>query len=220
MSHKYYIAFKLQPDVHQRVAAIVENYCSRRSPLEPVPLDRLHVTTLFLGDVPYDHAHTILVNSLVGVLTPFDVFVGAPGDFNGRILYLEIIETLGHLATIRSRQYNEYARLIGKNPWPTVYQPHLTLAKVEPLGSYSEKHVAADAIDFAKFKIGPGPEAWSPVTSMGIYEKSDCLFEVDFARSPRCRICGAPTVNTVVCNSLECIDKHVGAQAALAERHQ
>lgn len=180
---KLYIAFKLQPSVHERVASIVENYCSRRAPLEPVPLDRLHITTLFLGETSLELAIQVLQSSLYGVLQPFDVFIGEPRSFP-RVLYLSVAgawPTNGpsRLSVIRARQAQEFLRLTGRTPYPKDYVPHLTLAKAEGKGCTFEE--ASEQIDLCKKLIGPGPELWNEVSSMGVYEKSECLYEARFA---------------------------------------
>lgn len=168
---KLYLGFRLDSQLTARIATMIDTYCARREPLEPVPADRIHITTLFLGDVPVATAKSILTRT-ASERTPFDVFIGAAASFP-TVLYLSVDEPKGMLELLHRRQATEFSLLSGKLPGHTIYTPHVTLAK-----GRKQSETLRDMIDLAKHRIGPGPEVWSSISSLCLFHKSEILDEV------------------------------------------
>jgi len=168
---KFYLGFKFDENTTERLRQLVETCCSDSPPLVPTPADRLHVTTLFLGEVSEDQARRVLQAS--AACRQFVVNVHAPEVFP-RVLYLQVTDVHGHLHALHDVQSDTF-RAMGGNPQPKAqYIPHLTLAKAEGKldGSLATKLSAmSDAV--STFQGG-----FHLITSVGLYSKSECLGEV------------------------------------------
>jgi 2'-5' RNA ligase len=170
---KFYLAFKFNEEFTARLAKLVEECCSDSPPLVPTPLDRLHVTTLFLGDVDESTARRVLAAS--SACRQFVVNVNAPDTFP-RVLYLQVADVHGHLHALHDVQ-NDTFRALGGNPLPKAqYIPHLTLAKCDgkPQGSSLEAKLSNMSDAVSTFQGG-----MHLIRSVGLYTKSDCLGEVE-----------------------------------------
>jgi len=106
-----------------------------------IPVERLHVTTKFIGEWPEDRLDE-LKHALRAVTAPRPIEVSIrrigwlPNPRSARLLYagVEASETLTSLATETER----IAVAAGVTPEPKIYRPHVTLArtrKTVPLGA-------------------------------------------------------------------------------------
>ncbi len=166
-----YLGFKLNEVMTDLVKQVIMSNCVELPPLVPVPLDRIHVTTLFLGNVDVATGKDILVKSCQEARS-FAVHVSGAGDFGGKTLYLKVKPYDNQLVEIRTRQYNEFFRQTGRKAWPPAYIPHVTLAKAEG------RDMAVDQIRECLSRLSGLDLGLSQVTAMGLYCKSELLAEV------------------------------------------
>jgi 2'-5' RNA ligase len=169
---KYYLAFKLEPELEQRVAEAVTKHCSDLQPLEPVPLDRLHVTLLFLGSVRESVAKQVLIDGCAECPGEFSVTVGGASTFSNRVLMLQVFDSDGWLAPLRNAVVKA-AGVHGLGSLTRGYTPHLTLAKTDQ--SYFGYHATFKGIN----ALNTWQPARSKVKSVGLYYQSNLLHEVE-----------------------------------------
>lgn len=132
---KLYCGFKLDDSIvnviqHAMEAAKVE------LPLVITAKDRLHVTTAFLGEMDEQDARNIL-RSAAGEHW-FYCCIGKPNSWPG-ILYFQVQSNGAE--RVRNKQAASFQRLTGRSLWPSVFVPHVTLAKTEGPKAGADKQV-------------------------------------------------------------------------------
>jgi 2'-5' RNA ligase len=179
---KLYCAFKLSQEINNVVKGYIVDYCSDKPPLEPTELDRLHVTTVFLGEMDLEQAKKIL--HVAEDLYSFEVMMGSILTMANRVLYLDIIPLGDMLGQLQKAQADYYKYLTGRNIWPAGYEPHLTLAKAPGAGNMAS-HKALMEVSTALRNESPsdaqGASLRCRVGSIGLYTKSTLLDEVQLA---------------------------------------
>jgi 2'-5' RNA ligase len=177
---KLYIAFKLSPLVERVVKQVIVDHCSNKPPLVPTPLDRIHVTTLFLGEMYPDVAKDIVTKSLLGI-KQFKVWVGSCNTFGGKVAYFDVGDDAlsgdSMLRRMRAAQVELYEQR-GHVAWPRNYEPHVTLAKLDENKTSKEDKKAAHFQILDLISDLQGMRAGGcDVDTVGLYHKSECLKE-------------------------------------------
>lgn len=179
---KFYIAFKPNEFIHGEVVKHLDLIKEKAAPLTPTPLDRIHVTTLFLGQVPEEHAVQVLQSCRQ--VRAFTVFFGGPGHFNKKVAIIKVDRGNAIIALNRI-QRAKLAELQGKDPeraYQGDYNPHLTLAKYEGEVPATSAQLwdavlrCIDDVDLTKYGA-------SYVTHLGLYHKAELIEEIQLAPS-------------------------------------
>jgi 2'-5' RNA ligase len=131
-----FIAVDFPPEIISKVAKIIE-YFKTQTPekaMKWVPVENLHLTVKFLGDVPearLEQVENIISGSLKGI-PPFKVEVGGlgihPNKHKPRVIWLNIAceQTLMDI----HQNLNHALADAGIEPDNRVYSPHLTIARI------------------------------------------------------------------------------------------
>lgn len=172
---KLYCAVKIGEENEKRVRGYLEHFAKFGgfSCLELAKPDRLHVTTRFLGEIPEAQAQTILESA--SVVAPFDAFLGEPGSFGDRVLYLR---AYGSGLTMVNRVQSYAFRLqLGRGGYED-YKGHLAIAKA-PGREGSAFEVTAGINTLSHTPMMP-----FRVERVGLYHKSELLSEVKLEGHP------------------------------------
>lgn len=169
---KLYCAFKLDDSINAMVRHAMQRV-EGLQPLETTPVDRIHVTTAFLGEIPLEQGADVL-RACADELQ-FYCRVGGPGTFTG-VLYLTVESVGAH--RLRTLQAEAYGKVCGRRLWPAQYVPHVTVAK-RAEGDKRDPKAALALGSKMIHDINPGS---CLVTHIGLYTKSDCLYEIPLRR--------------------------------------
>jgi len=149
---RLFTAIDVRDDVKAALAALLD----RLRPLATlhwIPVEKLHVTTKFIGEWPEDRLDE-LIQALRAVMAPAPVEVSIrrigwlPNPRSARVLYagVEVSESLTSLAAATERN----AVAAGVPPEPRIYRPHVTLArtrKTVPLAALKQALAEIDLSD-------------------------------------------------------------------------
>lgn len=124
---KYYLAFKPDTGALDTIKSAINEYLADATPLVTTPLDRLHVTTLFLGEVEKSQALSVLGASQS--CREFVVSLAGIGSFGNKVLYLGV-EGGTLLRQLHETQCAAARAAIGPVQ-SNGYVPHLTLCKLD-----------------------------------------------------------------------------------------
>lgn len=167
---KMYCAIKLNQELTSKVQLLVQTY-GNTPPLTPTPLDRVHLTTLFLGDTTEEIGRQVLRSA--AHMSPFKVHLMGPGSFDDRVLYLGVQSD--YLCKLNNLQRFS-AEKHGLKP-AVRYEPHITLCKMEKKGR--ARGQILNLIDKIVNEVQDWNHlGWSMVESLGLYSKSELLDEV------------------------------------------
>jgi 2'-5' RNA ligase len=178
--NKYYIAFKPSAEIEREVVKHLDLIREKAAPLTVTPLDRIHVTTLYLGGVPESVGVSVL-HSCRSVRA-FDVYFSGPTHFNKKVAIIKL-DRGNALIALNRIQRAKLSEMRGGDPeriFQGDYNPHLTLAKYEgtpPATSASLWDAVLrciDDVDLTKF-------GKSIVTHLGLYTKSTLIEEIQLA---------------------------------------
>ena len=164
---KLYCGFKLD-EVSEKLVLRAQGMAQVEKPLEVTPADRFHVTTAFLGEMSLAKASSIL--RAAAQEREFLCRIGAPAGFPA-VLYLSVQCEAAH--RVRDLQAARLKELTGKDLWPKVYIPHVTLAKVN-----LQHGQAGEAIGRAMERIKDFTTGAFTVHSLCLFNKSEVLDEV------------------------------------------
>ena len=180
MSNKYYLAFKPDQQTEDEVIRLLSLIVDKAAPLTITPLDRIHVTTAFLGKVP--EAQAVQVLQACRQVRAFDVHYGGPGHFNKKVVVIKV-DRGNALVALNRIQLTKLAELKGGDPWATrssIYNPHLTLAKYEGVVDATSAQVW-DAVLRCIDPVDPSKFGKSTVNKLGLYCKSTLIEEINLA---------------------------------------
>lgn len=121
---KLYIGFSPGLKAIYKIQQFIEAKLGGLAVAKPTPIDRLHVTLAFLGQVSEEYAQTLM--SRLAEVPPFTLNFEGLGTFGSRVLHLKVAGGPG--------MHEARKRLMGEQMW----NPHLTLAKVDGRGSDPE----------------------------------------------------------------------------------
>lgn len=129
-----FIAIPLSPSVSRGATRLIERLREAGDGIKRAPLDSLHLTLKFLGDVDNTEVPKIceIIREICGQFEPFElIFAGAGGFPNlekPRVLYVGVEDTSGSLVEIVAQMETRLADL-GFKPEPRDYTPHLTVGR-------------------------------------------------------------------------------------------
>jgi RNA 2',3'-cyclic 3'-phosphodiesterase len=154
----------IELDAATRAALAVQQFLLPLPHAEP--LENLHLTLAFLGEVPerdLEAAHDALAALRV---PPFALEFAGLGLFGGRrprLAYAGVVasEPLRHL----QRKVETAARRAGMSIEARHYLPHVTLGRFRPQGPETALRLERGVVDGAGFRAGP-----MPVTGFALYE--------------------------------------------------
>ncbi|TWU26895.1 2',5' RNA ligase family [Novipirellula galeiformis] len=146
-----FIAIPLSNQVARSATRLVERLSAPGDGIRWVPLDNLHLTLKFLGDVDNTEVPQVcnIIRNITKDFEPFDLdFAGAGGFPNlerPRVLCVHIDDPSNSLSRIVARLEDELAA-IGFKPEPRDYVPHLTLGRTKS----GSRRASGDVIDRVK----------------------------------------------------------------------
>lgn len=176
---KLYLAFKVSQEIETKVLNYLSRIADVAGPLTLTPPDRIHVTSLFLGDVPEETGVQVL--QACRQVRTFDVFFNGVSHFNKKVLIIKA-DPSSSVMQLNRMQANKFDELQGKEPKRREYNPHLTLAKYEGEKPATSAQVW-DAIlrCFDVLHTGAGFLGSCRVDRLGLYHRSECLEEIHLA---------------------------------------
>lgn len=169
---KLYCAIKLSDRTTYGLMGVIDDIASDLTVAKPTPHDRLHVTTLFIGEMGLEGGKRIL--EAAAHVPAFNVRVGMADTFGLRVLFAGVNSDDGELTQINKAQRKMLNQIKKQNCFPVPFEPHFTLAKVDG-------HGADQGITSIAFRLGlvlPETHRESRITEIGLYCKSECLHTV------------------------------------------
>jgi RNA 2',3'-cyclic 3'-phosphodiesterase len=144
-----FIAIKLSPEIHQRLndVNVLLKQRLQGALIRWVPVDNIHLTLKFLGDVPTTNLDMLakILKAEASQYEPFEISVGELGAFPSahrpHVIWLGV-QAPAELNTLQHGIEEETARL-GYKPEDRPFSPHLTLGRVSR---------NADTQDFARIE--------------------------------------------------------------------
>jgi 2'-5' RNA ligase len=133
-----FIAIKLPESIQVSIGEFLDQLQSdlKLLPIRWVPVENIHLTLKFLGDVPQDQIDPILerLEQVARYFIPFDVYVQGFGCFpqprKPRVLWLGV-EGSGDQLMRLQRDIDAEFRDLGFEPESRQFHPHLTLGRVK-----------------------------------------------------------------------------------------
>lgn len=153
-----FIAIELSPEIQQRIEQVSNQLKQRLEgvPVRWVPVENIHLTLKFLGDVSVANIEmlTEILQQVVGDHHEFEVSAGGLGAFpqthRPRVLWIGL-STSPELAAIQREIDLETARL-GYAGDDRPFSPHLTLGRVSRNATTSDLHAIAKVLE--GYKVG------------------------------------------------------------------
>lgn len=147
-----FIAIDFPLIIHQRLHKVSQQLrdAMRGLPIRWIPVENIHLTLKFLGEVSANHANmlTDMLQAEANQRFPFELSIGSLGAYPStsrpRVIWVGI-EAPSELATLQSAIEQGAARL-GYPPESRGFSPHLTLGRVGKNVSVSEIHQISDAL--------------------------------------------------------------------------
>lgn len=153
-----FIAIDLPEDIHQRLEQVSSNLQQQLAgmPVRWVPIDKVHLTLKFLGDV--SETNVEMVTKIIATESanqrPFEISIGSLGVFPNvrrpRVIWVGV-EAAEDLNTLQRRIEAEVARL-GYAPDDRPFSPHLTIGRVSRNAGPAQVRAIGDLL--RKEKLG------------------------------------------------------------------
>lgn len=130
-----FISIPVTPAITSAARRIIKQLKPLDDSIRWVPLDNIHLTLKFLGDVDNVEIPEICktIRRVTDTVTPFELNVhgagGLPTPDKPRVVYAGVDDPSGQLVEMVGRLESELAGL-GFKPEPRDYRPHLTLGRV------------------------------------------------------------------------------------------
>jgi 2'-5' RNA ligase len=179
---KLYLAFKVSEEVEAKVLNQLARIADVAGPLTLTPPDRIHVTSLFLGEVSEEIGVKVL--HVCRQVRAFTVHFSGLSHFNKKVLIQKADHSSAvmHLNRIQAEKLDE---LQGRESSRREYNPHLTLAKYEGLKPATTAQIWDAVLKcFDVLHTGAPYLGASYVDRVGLYHKSECLEEIHLAPVP------------------------------------
>jgi len=137
-----FVAIELQQEIKQAVRSVSARLLSRLEglPIKFVSAAHIHLTLLFLGDIPQSAVPVIMksLGAISGVFGPFDLRVKGAGVFpdykKPRVIWIGLDESEAEqLMVLRKLQTHIRAAIVraGLNVEDQIFNPHLTIGRVK-----------------------------------------------------------------------------------------
>jgi 2'-5' RNA ligase len=130
-----FIAVELSPNVRARAAQLIKALSAAEAKISWVQPQNLHLTLVFLGDVPLEEVPQIChaMNRAVAELPPFDLEVRGAGAFpdaaRPRTVWLGVRRGEEEMIALHASLETALAD-VGYRPEGRRFRPHLTLGRV------------------------------------------------------------------------------------------
>lgn len=130
-----FVAIPLSPQVGKNARNLIRDLSEERDGVQWVPIDNLHLTLKFLGDVVDREVPQVClaIRQVCAAMEPFGIELAGTGGFPSidrpRVLWAGIVDGGEALIDLVSRLEIALADL-GFKPEPRDYRPHLTLGRV------------------------------------------------------------------------------------------
>jgi len=130
-----FISIPITPAITAAARAIIKRLKPLDDSIRWVPLDNIHLTLKFLGDVDNVEIPQICssIRRVTDTVSPFELHVKGAGGFPNlekpRVLFAGVEDPTGRLVEMVARLEPELAEL-GFKPEPRDYRPHLTLGRI------------------------------------------------------------------------------------------
>lgn len=171
-ARKFYAAVKIGTTAEEKVKEYLENFDNLKAfeALETTPRDRIHVTVLYLGEIPEAQAIEIVEEAAHAAC--FDAFVGEAMSFGNHALILRVYGS--GLMVLHRNLSAKYQEVTGKlYRGFDKYVPHVTIAKRDGV-----RAGAAGDIQLGLASLINSPMMPFTVSSVGLYHKSELVHEV------------------------------------------
>lgn len=177
---KLYLAFKVSQEIETKVLNYLSRIADVAGPLTLTPPDRIHVTSLFLGEVSEEIGVQVL--QACRQVRAFDVFFNSISHFNKNVLIIKADHS-GAVMQLNRMQANKFDELQGKElTRRREYNPHLTLAKYEGEKAATTAQIwNAVLACFDVLHTGNAFLGGCRVERLGLYHRSECLEEIHLA---------------------------------------
>lgn len=153
-----FIAIPLSNEIQAKLSQISTELQERLNgvPIRWVPVDNVHLTLKFLGDVSTSNVEMLksVLQKEVSGHTPFEMSVGEIGAFPNvrrpRVIWVNV-QAPSELIAVQHGIETQLARL-GYPPEDRPFHPHLTLGRVVRTASSQDLQKIRDV--FSKFQVG------------------------------------------------------------------
>ncbi|KAA5544564.1 RNA 2',3'-cyclic phosphodiesterase [Roseiconus nitratireducens] len=143
-----FIAIPITAEISGQAARMIKRLKPLDNAFKWVPLDNLHLTLKFLGEVDNTEIPAVCktVRKVTSTIPPFELsFAGAGGFPNlqrTRVLYAGVEDPSGNLVRLVEGLERQLAEL-GFKPEPRDYTPHLTLGRSRGRSHHPEPELVA-----------------------------------------------------------------------------
>lgn len=153
-----FIAIDLSSEISHRLGEVTEQLQSRlkQVPVRWVPVENIHLTLKFLGDVSINNLEILkkVLSNEVSRHGPFEISVGELGAFPSqrrpRVIWVGV-KAPPELIDVQRAIEAETARL-GYAPDGRPFSPHLTLGRVSRNATYQDTRQISDVL--AGYRVG------------------------------------------------------------------
>ncbi len=154
-----FIAVPLSPEVQSGARRLVSKIAGEGDGIRWVPMDNLHLTLKFLGDVDNTEVPAVckIVRNVTKDFEPFDLdFAGAsalPNLDRPRVISVSVSDPSESLRKIVARLETELAEM-GFKPEPRDYVPHLTLGRTKGGSRRASEEVVQRVKQYLDIRLG------------------------------------------------------------------
>lgn len=129
---RLFVAVDLSDDVREKIEDVLRVFKDFKG-VKPVEKENLHITLMFLGEVP-DRRVEVVKESLRGIkLDPFKIRLKGLGNFNYRVFWVGVVEGNEYLSILAKEVENSLKKVGFKRDKDFV--AHATIARVKRLDS-------------------------------------------------------------------------------------
>ncbi|MCC9599590.1 RNA 2',3'-cyclic phosphodiesterase [Stieleria sp. JC731] len=154
-----FISIPITPGITSAAGKIIRKLKPIDSGIKWVPIDNLHLTLKFLGEVDNVEIHDVCkaIRSVTCEIEPFELHFSGAGGFPNiekpRVLYAGIQDPSGLLVEMVSQLELKLADLRFK-PEPRDYRPHLTLGRSRSKGGRASEELTEAMRELSDTNLG------------------------------------------------------------------
>lgn len=148
---RLFVAVDLSEDVRERIEKVLKVFKDFKG-VKPVEKENLHITLMFLGEVP-DRRVEVVRESLKGIrFEPFKIRLKGLGNFNYRVFWVGVVEGNDYLSILAKEVENSLKRIGFKRDKDFV--AHATVARVKRLNPDDRTRLEKSLESFKDFEFG------------------------------------------------------------------
>ncbi len=148
---RLFVAVDLSDEVRERIEDVLRVFKDFKG-VKPVEKENLHITLMFLGEVP-DRRVEVVKESLKGIkLDPFKIRLKGLGNFNYRVFWIGVVEGNDYLSFLAKEVENSLKKLGFKRDKDFV--AHATVARVKRLNSNDKVRLEKALERFRDYDFG------------------------------------------------------------------